>query len=69
MLIVMGTLFCTIAGHFAVQPMMASAKAGTGMLSFGALHGISAGFFVLKTLLVGALSWRLTAVVNRPLSS
>ena len=59
-LLVLGTLFCTIAGYFVIQPMMAAARIGDGSLSFGALHGLSAGFFVLKGLLVLALAWRLT---------
>ena len=61
LLLVLGTLFCTIVGYFVLQPMMASARAGEGSLSFGALHGLSAGFFSLKGLLALALAWRLTA--------
>ncbi len=61
LLLVLGTLFCTIAGYFVIQPMMAAARAGEGSLSFGALHGLSAGFFALKGLLVLSLAWRLTA--------
>jgi hypothetical protein len=56
----LGVLFCTVAGYFAIQPMMAAARAGQGSLSFGALHGISSAFFVLKGLLVLALAWRLS---------
>ena len=59
--LVLGTLFCTVAGYFVIQPMMAAARAGQGSLSFGALHGISAGFYGLKALLVLALAWRLAA--------
>jgi Domain of unknown function (DUF4149) len=62
LMLLLGTLFCTVAGYFAVQPMMESARAGQGALSFGALHAISAGFFMLKGLLVLALAWRLTAI-------
>lgn len=58
-LLVLGALFCTIAGYFVIQPMMAAARAGQGSLSFGALHGISAGFYGVKTLLVLGLAWRL----------
>ena len=58
-LIVLGTLFCTVAGYYAVQPMMAAARAGQGPLGFGALHGVSLGFFALKGLLAMALAWRL----------
>ena len=57
--LVLGTLFCTIAGYFVIQPMMAAARTGQGSLSFGALHGISAGFYGLKALLVLVLAWRL----------
>lgn len=58
--LVLGTLFCTMFGYFAVQPMMAVARAGQGMWSFGALHGLSAVLFGLKGLLALALAWRLT---------
>ena len=60
-LLLMGTLFCTVAGHFAVQPMMAAARAGQGAWSFGALHAVSGVLFALKGLLVLALAWRLSA--------
>ena len=59
LVLLFGTLFCTVAGHFAVQPMMAAARAGQGPWSFGALHAVSGGFFALKGLLVLALAWRL----------
>ena len=61
LLLVLGALFCTMFGYYAILPMMAAAKAGQGVLSFGALHGISAGSFVLKGLLVLTLAWRLSA--------
>ena len=60
-LLVLGALFCTVFGYFAMQPMMASARAGQGLLSFGVLHGVSAVFFLLKGLLVAVLAWRLSA--------
>lgn len=60
MLLVLGALFCTVAGYFALQPMMAAARAGQGLWSFGALHIASTAFYGLKTLLVGVLAWRLT---------
>ena len=59
MLLVLGALFCTIVGYFALQPMMAPARAGQGPLSFGALHGMSSALFALKAVLVGTLAWRL----------
>jgi len=61
MVLVLGALFCTVFGYFALQPMMAAAKAGQGSLSFGALHGISAGLYMLKAALVSIAAWRLTA--------
>jgi hypothetical protein len=61
LLLVLGALFCTVAGYFAVQPMMEAARAGQGAWSFGALHAVSSGFFALKGLLVLALAWRLGA--------
>ena len=62
LMLLLGTLFCTVAGYFAAQPMMDAARAGQGSVSFGMLHAISAAFFVLKGLLVLALTWRLAAV-------
>ena len=61
LMLALGALFCTVAGYFALQPMMAAARAGEGALSFGALHALSAGFYGVKTALVVALAWRLTA--------
>jgi hypothetical protein len=58
MVLALGTLFCTIAGYFALQPLMPAARAGQGPLSFGQLHLLSAGFFVAKGLLVLSLAWR-----------
>jgi hypothetical protein len=59
MLLALGTLFCTIAGYFALLPMMEAARTGApGAVSFGLLHGTSSVFFLLKGLLVAALLWR-----------
>ena len=58
LVLLLGTLFCTVAGYFAIQPMMAAARVGQTSLSFATLHGMSAGFFALKTLLVCSLAWR-----------
>lgn len=58
LLLVLGALFCTVLGHFALQPMMQAARAGQGGWSFAALHGASAAFYGLKALLVAALAWR-----------
>ena len=58
MVLCLGALFCTVAGYFALQPMMAAARAGQGPLSFGQLHAISAAFYIVKTGLVLTLAWR-----------
>ena len=58
MALAIGTLFCTIAGYFALQPLMAAAKAGQGPWSFGQLHAASAVFYLIKLGLVMALAWR-----------
>jgi hypothetical protein len=57
-MLALGTLFCTVAGYFAIQPMMPAARAGQGAFSFGQLHAASAAFYVIKALLVLALAWR-----------
>ena len=51
-------LFCTLAGYFALQPLLDSARTGQGPLSFMTLHLLSMVFFVLKALFVLALAWR-----------
>lgn len=58
MLLPLAALFCTVAGYFALQPLMEAARAGRGPLGFAALHAASLGFYALKTLLVLALAWR-----------
>jgi hypothetical protein len=61
LMLALGAVGCIVAGHYALQPMMDAARAGTGSLSFGALHALSTGFFALRLLLVAALAWRLSA--------
>jgi hypothetical protein len=68
LLLVLGALFCTICGYFALQPMIAAARAGRGALSFGQLHAVSLGFYAVKSVLVMALAWRATPS-PRPSSS
>jgi len=58
MVLALGAVFCTVAGYFALLPMMAAARAGQGALSFGQLHAVSAVFYGVKVLLVVALAWR-----------
>lgn len=65
MLLALGALFCTVAGYYAVYPMIAQAKAGQATpLSFGALHAVSFGLFGLKIALVLALAWRTSRAAN-----
>jgi len=61
MLLLLGTLACTVAGWFGVQPLMPAARAGQGSLSFGQLHLASTVLYGIKTLLVLALAWRASA--------
>ena len=58
MLLPAGALFCTVAGYYALQPLIAAARAGQGNWSFLTLHALSFAFFGLKTLLVLILAWR-----------
>ncbi|MDH4391157.1 MAG: DUF4149 domain-containing protein [Aquabacterium sp.] len=58
LLLLLTTVFCTVAGYFALQPLMAAARTGQGPLSFGQLHFISVGFFLAKLLCILALAWR-----------
>lgn len=65
MVLALLALFCTVAGYFAVQPMMGAARAGQGALSFAALHGISLAFFGAKGLALLALVWIQTGRVTK----
>ena len=60
-MLIFGTLFCTVAGYFAVQPMIESARRGEGGPSFAVLHGVASAFFLAKVGAAAALAWRLTA--------
>jgi hypothetical protein len=64
-----GTVACTLLGYFALQPLMPAARGGQGLLSFGQLHLISTVFYGLKTLLVLALAWQMSADLSRRPSS
>jgi hypothetical protein len=61
MALALGAIFCTVAGYFALQPLMGPARAGQGPLSFAQLHAASAAFYLIKLALVAALAWRATA--------
>ena len=74
LLLVLATLFCTVAGYFGLQSVLPAARAGQGGLSFGQWHAVSVLFFGIKALLVLALAWRGTRcppapAVSRPPSS
>ena len=72
LLLVLATLFCTVAGYFGVQAALPSARAGQGGLSFGQWHAVSVLFFGIKALLVLALAWRgsrYPPTLSRPPSS
>jgi hypothetical protein len=65
-----GALFCTVAGYYGVQPLMAAARAGQGALSFGQLHLVSTALYAVKLVLVLALAWRAAApAIRAPASS
>ena len=57
-LLVLGALFCTVQGYFALQPAMEAARAGQGAWSFGAIHGASSALYALKGVLLLVLVWR-----------
>ncbi len=61
MLLLLGTLFCTVAGYFGIQPLLADARAGHGSVGFGTLHAASMLLFGLKLALVLWLAWRSAA--------
>ncbi|AKJ28908.1 DUF4149 domain-containing protein [Caldimonas brevitalea] len=58
LLLALFALFCTVAGYFAIQPMMEQARAGQGSWSFGALHAVSSAFFLGKGAALLVLAWR-----------
>lgn len=71
MLLLLGAVFCTVAGYFGIQPMMPAARVGQGTFSFGQLHAISSAFFGVKLLLLSVLAWRASGpptVSRRPSS-
>lgn len=59
MILALVALFCTVAGHFGLQPMLEAARAGEGRASFAVLHGAAAVFFLVRLGVVAALAWRL----------
>lgn len=61
----MGAVFSTVAGYYALQPMMEQARQGQGPLSFAQWHGISLAFYGVKLALVALLAWRATLGESR----
>jgi hypothetical protein len=59
MMCALGALFCIVAGHYALVPMMEAAGRGEPAPSFAVLHGLASGFFVAKFACIAALAWRL----------
>jgi hypothetical protein len=57
MVLVLVALFCIVAGHYGVEPMIGR---GDGP-SFAVLHGVASAFFVVKFAAVAVLAWRLVA--------
>ena len=61
MALALGALLCTVAGYYALEPLMEQARAGIATpLTFLQLHAISLAFFGVKGLLVLALAWKAT---------
>jgi len=65
MVLVLGALFCIVAGHYATVPMLASAG-HDGVPSFAVLHGVASAFFVVKFVAVAVLAWRFAAPAAPP---
>jgi uncharacterized protein DUF4149 len=61
MVLAIVALFCTVAGYYGLEPMMAQARSGAGASpTFMQLHAISLAFFGVKGLAVLALAWKAT---------
>jgi len=60
MLLALAALFCVVAGHFGLQPLMQAARQGGAVPSFAAIHGAALVFFLLKLVAAAALAWRLS---------
>jgi hypothetical protein len=61
MVLAIVALFCTVAGYYGLEPMMAQARAGAATSpTFMQLHAISLAFFGVKGLAVLALAWKAT---------
>ncbi len=64
-MLALGTVFCVVAGYFALQPMLAAARVDANAVpSFAALHIIATAFFAVKTGLIAVLAWRLSGAAR-----
>jgi len=61
LMLALAALFCIVAGYFAVQPMIETARRGEGGPSLAVLHGVASVFFLVKVVAAAVLAWRLTA--------
>jgi hypothetical protein len=61
MMLALAAIFCIVAGHYAIEPLIESARRGEGGASFAVLHGVASAFFVVKFAAVAVLAWRLTS--------
>jgi hypothetical protein len=60
LVLALAALLSIVLGYYALQPMMASARASVpGTLSFGALHAIASACFAVRLAIVAALAWLL----------
>jgi uncharacterized protein DUF4149 len=57
LLLALAALLCLVVGYYAVQPMLETALAGGGSLSFAALHAIASTFFIARLAIVATLAW------------
>ena len=62
MLLVLAALFSIVAGHYALEPMIESARRGEPGPSFAVLHGVASAFFLVKFVAAAGVAWRLTGV-------
>jgi hypothetical protein len=59
MVLALAALFSIVAGHYAIEPMLAAAGRGGEGPPFAVLHGVASVFFVVKFVVVAVLAWRL----------
>jgi hypothetical protein len=55
----LAALLCVVVGYYVLEPMMDSARAAGGPLSFAALHGIASTFFLVRLAIAAVLAWLL----------